>query len=60
MDVYGVKISDPDPSQIDKYSKKYALNVHNEGKMSPAGFFRKVLHVYTYTCAFVVAQNKQI
>ena len=42
VDVYGVKISDPDPSQIDKYSKKYALNVHNEGKMSPAGFFRKV------------------
>eukprot|EP01035_Chromulina_nebulosa_P027091 gene27091-35579_t len=41
VDVYGVKISDPDPSQIDKYSKKYALNVHNEGKMSPAGFFRK-------------------
>lgn len=40
--MYGLKISDPDPSQIDKYSKKYALNVHNEGKRSVAGYFRKV------------------
>jgi hypothetical protein len=42
VDVYGVKISDPDPSQIDKYSKKYPLNAHNEGKMFPGGYFRKV------------------
>jgi len=42
VNVYGLKISDPDPSQIDKYSKKYPLNVHNEGRMTTAGYFRKV------------------
>ncbi len=42
VDIYGMKISDPDPSQIDKYSQKFALNLHNEGKMRPTGFFRKV------------------
>eukprot|EP01034_Spumella_vulgaris_P027690 gene27690-34452_t len=37
-----MSISQPDPSQIDKYSQKFALNLHNEGKMRPTGFFRKV------------------
>lgn len=42
IDIYGLSISNPDPSQIDKYSVKFALNQYNEGKLWPAGFFRKV------------------
>lgn len=42
IDHYGVSISRPDPSQIDKYSERYALNKHNEGLRFPTGFFRKV------------------
>jgi hypothetical protein len=42
IDHYGVSISRPDPSQIDKYSERYALNKHNEGLLFPTGFFRKV------------------
>lgn len=42
IDIYGVKIDNPDPSQIDKYSKRFELNLHNEGKNFPCGFFRKV------------------
>eukprot|EP01031_Cornospumella_fuschlensis_P023523 gene23523-28529_t len=42
IDIYGLSISNPDPSQIDKYSAKYAPNVHNKGHQYPTGFFRKV------------------
>lgn len=42
IDHYGVSISRPDPSQIDKYSERYGLNKHNEGLLFPTGFFRKV------------------
>jgi hypothetical protein len=42
IDHYGVSISRPDPSQIDKYSERYPLNKHNEGVRFPTGFFRKV------------------
>lgn len=42
IDIYGLSISNPDPSQIDKYSTKFALNVHNQNKLWPTGFFRKV------------------
>lgn len=42
IDHYGVSISRPDPSQIDKYSERYQLNKHNEGILFPTGFFRKV------------------
>lgn len=42
IDIYGLSISNPDPSQVDKYSTKFALNEHNEGKFWPQGFFRKV------------------
>lgn len=42
IDHYGVSISRPDPSQIDKYSERYGLNPHNEGLLFPTGFFRKV------------------
>jgi hypothetical protein len=42
IDIYGLSISNPDPSQVDKYSTKFALNKHNEGKFWPQGFFRKV------------------
>ncbi len=42
IDIYGMSISNPDPSQIDKYSNKFALNIHNEGREHPTGFFRKV------------------
>ncbi len=42
IDIYGMSQSRPDPSQIDKYSNKFKLNVHNEGKEHPTGFFRKV------------------
>ena len=41
IDIYGMSISDPDPSQIDKYSS-FALNIHNESTMRATGFFRKV------------------
>lgn len=39
---YGLSLSHPDPSQIDKYSKEFPLTVYNEGKKFPTGFFRKV------------------
>ena len=39
---YGVSISNPDKSQIDKYSKEFQLNEHNKGRFFPTGFFRKV------------------
>jgi hypothetical protein len=42
IDIYGLSISNPDPSQIDKYSTRYALNAHNNNKFWPTGFFRKV------------------
>lgn len=42
IDHYGVSISRPDKSQIDKYSERYTLNKHNEGLRFPSGFFRKV------------------
>lgn len=42
IDHYGVSISRPDPSQIDKYSERYPLNKYNEGITFPTGFFRKV------------------
>lgn len=42
IDIYGLSISNPDPSQVDKYSTKFTLNEHNEGKFWPQGFFRKV------------------
>eukprot|EP01033_Poteriospumella_lacustris_P013982 gene13982-9986_t len=42
IDIYGLSISNPDPSQVDKYSTKFTLNKHNEGKLWPQGFFRKV------------------
>lgn len=42
IDIYGLSISNPDPSQVDKYSKKFALNVHNKNRFWPTGFFRKV------------------
>ena len=42
IDHYGVSISRPDPSQIDKYSERYGLNKHNKGLLFPTGFFRKV------------------
>lgn len=42
IDLYGLSISNPDPSQIDKYSTKYKFNEHNANKLWPTGFFRKV------------------
>lgn len=45
IDFHGIKISNPDPSQIDKYSAReqhIQLNDHNKGKLWPAGYFRKV------------------
>lgn len=42
IDHYGLSISRPDPSQVDKYSERYPLNKHNEGLRFPTGFFRKV------------------
>lgn len=42
IDIYGLSISNPDPSQVDKYSTKFTLNEHNENKVWPQGFFRKV------------------
>ena len=42
IDIYGLSISNPDPSQVDKYSQKYSLNQHNQNKFWPTGFFRKV------------------
>ena len=43
IDIYGLSISNPDPSQIDKYSVKFALNKHNEGK-----FMDEVLQLLSY------------
>ncbi len=42
IDIYGLSISNPDPSQIDKYSAKFSLNKHNHNHLFPSGFFRKV------------------
>lgn len=45
IDINGIKISNPDPAQIDKYSaqvQKITLNEHNKGKMHPGGYFRRV------------------
>ena len=42
IDHYGVSISRPDPSQIDKYSERFALTKHNKDRLFPTGFFRKV------------------
>jgi hypothetical protein len=42
IDIYGLSISNPDPSQIDKYSAKFSLNKHNHNRFFPSGFFRKV------------------
>eukprot|EP00981_Chlorochromonas_danica_P009531 scaffold2721_cov181-Ochromonas_danica.AAC.9 len=42
IDIYGLSISNPDPSQIDKYSTKFGLNRFNQNKIWPTGFFRKV------------------
>lgn len=42
IDIYGLSISVPDPSQVDEYSWRFPLNDHNKGKFWPAGFFRKV------------------
>lgn len=45
IDFNGIKISNPDPSQIDKYSAKeqgIEVNDQNAGKLWPAGYFRKV------------------
>jgi len=42
IDHYGMSISRPDPSQVDKFSVRYDLNKHNIGRLWPQGFFRKV------------------
>jgi hypothetical protein len=45
IDINGLSISVPNPEQIDRYSageQGITLNVHNEGKMHPGGYFRKV------------------
>jgi hypothetical protein len=42
IDIYGLSVSNPDPSQIDKYSSKFILNSYNKNKFWPTGFFRKV------------------
>ena len=45
IDFHGVKISNPDPSQIDKYSaaqQNIKPNTHNQNKLFPTGYFRKV------------------
>jgi hypothetical protein len=42
IDHYGMSISRPDPSQVDKYSERYPMTKHNEGIQFPSGFFRKV------------------
>jgi hypothetical protein len=42
IDIYGLSISNPDPSQVDKYSEPFPLNKWNQGKFYPSGFFRKV------------------
>jgi hypothetical protein len=42
IDIYGLSVSNPDPSQIDKYSEPFPLNEYNTGKLYPSGFFRKV------------------
>ena len=45
VDFHGITISNPDPSQTDKYSASVQgikLNEHNEGRAHPAGYFRKV------------------
>lgn len=42
IDIYGLSLTNPDPSQIDKYSSKFPLNKHNQDRSFPTGFFRKV------------------
>jgi hypothetical protein len=42
IDIYGLSISNPDPSQVDKYSEPILLNKWNKGHFYPSGFFRKV------------------
>jgi len=42
IDIYGLSISNPDPSQVDKYSQPFPLNQYNKDHYYPSGFFRKV------------------